>query len=415
LSIISRWLEDSFNEAATGIAKKIAPLVGVDKTQIDQGFQQNKPLDALTQKIAPGATKIAEKVLGIPGIAPILKGAYVVYEEGYRKPLTTAVLLAGQDKLSDIKSVYESTANVPEEDIKGIGLTQAIAEVTAEPFRQVIKSSEQILNPEQYDATVKNVEKYVPWFSPNFDITDPKARKEVFEETWSGSLFTGGLSLLQIWAEGAGAGKLITLTATKTGVVQTAREAKEALKVQGTDSVNWIDNGAQGAFPNGIAVHYKNAVDNTSETIIRETNPLVYELPVEMQGRAAFLYANAKTAKEVDLIARSHFGDVQAFDELWKVKASAADALNDFGMYEKQYGPLAPITDFDRATKIAAVVKDLEKTNPQLAKITESWAVDLGRGIGFTDWAPSKFATIEQARKARADLRFGRRYGNVTT
>ena len=34
-------------------------------------------------------------------------------------------------------------------------------------------------------------------FPPNFDITDPKARKEVFEETWSGSLFTGGLSLLQ--------------------------------------------------------------------------------------------------------------------------------------------------------------------------------------------------------------------------
>jgi hypothetical protein len=59
------------------------------------------------------------------------------------------------------------------------------------------------------------------------------------------------------------------------------------------------------------------------------------------------------------------------------------------------------------------VVKDLEKTNPQLAKITESWAVDLGRGIGLSDWAPSKFVTIEQARKARADLRFGRRYGNV--
>jgi hypothetical protein len=432
LSIISRWLEDSFNEAATGIAKKIAPLVGADKTQIDQSFQQNKPLDVLTS----AAGKAGKKVLSAPvvgsvlkgafrGVAPVLKGAYVVYEEGYRRPLTTALLLGTNipkysdesqgtfRSLKDLQDAYQDTANVPEEDIKGIGLTQTIAEVTGRPFRKIIQSSEEILNPEQYDATVKNVEKYVPWASPNFDITDPKARKEIFEETWSGSLFTGGLSLLQIWAEGAGAAKLVTLTATKTGVVQTAREAKDALKIQGTDSVNWIDNGAQGPFPNGIAVHYKNAVDNTSETIIRETNPLVYELPVEMQGRAAFLYANAKTAKEVDLIARSHFGDVQAFDELWKVKASAADALNDFGMYEKQYGPLAPITDFDRATKIAAVVKDLEKTNPQLAKITESWAVDLGRGIGFTDWAPSKFATIEQARKARADLRFGRRYGNV--
>ena len=172
MSIISRWLEDTFNEAATGIAKQVAPLFGVDKTKIDQGLQQNKPLDAL----ASGATKVAEKVLSVPGaslilkggVAPVLKGIYTVYEEAYRRPLTTAVLLSGQDKLSDIKNVYQSTANVPEEDIKGIGLTQAIAEVTAEPFRKVIKSSEQILNPEQYDATVKNVEKYVPWFSPKF-------------------------------------------------------------------------------------------------------------------------------------------------------------------------------------------------------------------------------------------------------
>jgi hypothetical protein len=136
LSIISRWLEDTFNEAATGIAKQVAPLFGVDKTKIDQ--EMPKPLDAFTQKVGPGATKVAEKVLGVPGIAPILKGVYTVYEEAYRRPLTTAVLLAGQDKLSDAKNVYQSTANVPEENIKGIGLTQAIAEVTAEPFRQVI-------------------------------------------------------------------------------------------------------------------------------------------------------------------------------------------------------------------------------------------------------------------------------------
>ena len=93
-------MEDTFNEAATGIAKKIAPLVGVDKTQIDQGFQQNKPLDALTS----AAGKVGGKVLSAPvvgsvlkgafrGIAPVLKGAYVVYEEGYRRPLTTALLL----------------------------------------------------------------------------------------------------------------------------------------------------------------------------------------------------------------------------------------------------------------------------------------------------------------------------------
>jgi hypothetical protein len=101
LSIISRWLEDTFNEAATGIAKQVAPLFGVDKTKIDQ--EMPKPLDAFTQKVGPGATKVAEKVLGVPGIAPILKGALVVYEEAYRRPLTTATLLTGQDKLSDIK------------------------------------------------------------------------------------------------------------------------------------------------------------------------------------------------------------------------------------------------------------------------------------------------------------------------
>lgn len=426
MSIISRWLEDTFNEAATGIAKQVAPLFGVDKTKIDQ--EMPKPSDVL----GSGVAKVAKQISGIPGVrpvltgvAPILKGIYTTYEEAYRRPLTTALLL-GTDiekysdqsqgtfrSLEDIKQAYQDTKNIPEEDIKGIGLTQAVAEITGRPFRKIIQSSEQITNPEQYDAKVKNVEKYVPWVSPNFDITDPKARKEIFEETWSGSLFTGGLSLIQIWAEGAGAAKLATLTATKTGIVQTAEQSKEALKIQGAESVNWIDNGAQGSVPNGLAVHYKNAVDNVSETVIRETNPLVYELPVEMQGRAAYLYANAKTAKEVDLIARSHWNDAEAFDELWKVKPLAADSLNDFGMFEWQYGPLAPITDFNRASKIAAVVKDLEKTNPQLAKITESWAVDLGRGVGYTDWAPSRFVTIEQARKARADLRFGRRYGNV--
>lgn len=419
MSIISDWLKDSFNDVSRYVAKQIAPSLGIDPTKIDT--EMPTPSTALAEWAKPGL----EKVTSIPGVAPFLKGVYTVYEEAYRRPITTAMLLAGNiDKYSDesqgtfrsikdIKDAYYDTKNIPEENIKGIGLTQAFAEVTGQPIRAYVKSQEEILNPEQYDELNKNVQKYIPWAAPQFDITDPKARKEIFEETWSGSLFTGGLSLIQVWAEGAGTAKLVRLLGESAGVTQTARGAKEALKVQGSEAINWIDNGAQGTAPNGLSIHYKQAVDEVSPTVIRETNPLVTELPPEMQARASVLLSEAKTAKEVDLIVRSHWNDSEAFDELWKIKAPAADALDDFGIFQWQNGPLAPISDINRASKINAVVASIAKNNPQLAKIVESWAIDLGQGIGFMDWAPSKFVTIEKARKFRKDIQFSKRYGNV--
>ena len=63
MSIISRWLEDTFNEAATGIAKQVAPLFGVDKTKIDHNTCDANGNNALNIAISRAKIDIVKFLL----------------------------------------------------------------------------------------------------------------------------------------------------------------------------------------------------------------------------------------------------------------------------------------------------------------------------------------------------------------
>lgn len=406
MSVISNWLENTFNQLGTYVGKQIAPMLGQSPEKFAQR-QITKPSSQVLQErvIEP----VLEKTVRRPGVAPIIEGVAKVYENAWRRPLTTAELLIGTNpkfsdesqgtfrSIKDVRDAWDATET--KEGTKGVGLTQAYVDVISEPFRNVIGQNEA-------------VQKYTPWLKPDFDITDPKQRTAAFEDSWAGALFTGGLSLVQMWAEGAGSTYLTRLARTKTGLQQSAvgnltnPNLKLDLTNQTDEAVKWFDEGMTTPAPNGVATIIKDFVPETNVTKI-ESSPFVQNLPPEIRFRAANMIANATSAEEVGLIMRSHWGDAKALNKLWEIKAPVADAIEDFGLFDINAGL------FDKPSKLNAVVDELAKSDPKINEITKSWLDDMGQAVGTTNWAPSRFASIEEARNFFARQRYNRRYGIV--
>jgi hypothetical protein len=408
MSVISRWLEDSINQAGTAIGKQLAPLFGQSPEKFAQQ-QITRPTSQILQENV--AAPILRNTLQRPGVAPIVEGFNKVYENAWRRPITTGLLLASNNpkfsddsegksfrSFKDVQDIWDSTGGKPGD--KGINLPSALVEIASQgPIRNVVGQNEA-------------VQKYLPWLKPDFNITDPKQRTQAFEESWSGAILTGGLSLLQMYAEGRGAGYLMKMGRLGTGLEQTGSfninhsNLRLNLASQTDEAVKWFDEGMQTPTPNGVASIIKDFVPEKNVVKI-ESSPFVQNLTPEIRFRAANLIANATSAEEVGLIMRSHWGDGEALNKLWNVKASAADAIDDFGLYNTRVGLL------DRPSQLSAVVDDLAKSNVKLAEITKSWIDDMGQGVGITNWAPSKFASIEEARSFFAKQKYNRRYGVI--
>lgn len=405
MSVISNWLENTFNQIGTYVGKQIAPVFG----QSPEKFAQQQITRPSSQVLKEEVIEpIAERTVRRPGVAPIIENIAKAYNQGISRPFTTLELLFGTNpvllrppskaptSIQEIRDAWELTRNQPEKGIKGINLSQATAETLTGDLRNVIGENEA-------------VQKYTPWLKPDFDITDPKQRTEAFENSWGGALFTGGLALLQMYGEGKGSEYLFKLARTQTGLQQSAvanidnANLKLNLGAQTDEAVKWFDEGMQTPAPNGVATIIKDYVPETNVAKI-ESTPFVQNLAPEIRFRAANMIANATSAQEVGLIMRSHWGDATALDKLWEVKAPVADAIEDFGLYNINTGL------FDRPTKLNAVIDDLAKSDPKIAEITKSWANDISQ-VGTTNWAPSRFASIEEARNFFSNLRYQRRYG----
>lgn len=406
MSVISRWLEDSINQAGTAIGKQLAPLFGQSPEKFAQQQITRPTSQVLREEVAE---PILRNTLQRPGVAPIVEGIAKTWNQVVTRPTTTLELLFGTNpiffrppteaptSIKEVRDAWELTRNVPEKGIKGINPSQATAESLTGGLRDVIGQNEA-------------VQKYTPWLKPDFDVTDPKQRTAAFEDSWAGALFTGGLSLLQLWGESKGSEYLFKLARTSTGLQQSVQgnltntNLKLNLANQTDEAVKWFDSGMTTPAPNGVATIIKDFVPETNVAKI-ESSPFIQNLTPEIRFRTSNMIANATSAEEVGLIMRSHWGDVGALDKLWTVKASTADAIDDFGLYDTNTGL------FDNSSKLSAVIDDIAKSDPKLAEITKSWADDMGQAVGTTNWAPSRFASIEEARSFFARQKYNRRYG----
>jgi hypothetical protein len=194
MSVISRWLEDSINQAGTAIGKQLSPLFGQSPEKFAQQQITRPTSQVLREEVAD---PILRNTLQRPGVAPIIEGIAKTWNQVVTRPTTTLELLFGTNpiffrppteaptSIKEVRDAWELTRNVPEKGIKGINPSQATAESLTGGLRDVIGQNEA-------------VQKYTPWLKPDFDVTDPKQRTAAFEDSWAGALFTGGLSLLQL-------------------------------------------------------------------------------------------------------------------------------------------------------------------------------------------------------------------------
>lgn len=374
-------------------------------------FQQTATATEAAKALGRGVGVVAGK-LGQAAIFPGISlntaiGAVGKVYEGVQRVASTALLQAFPGYSGQLGKSWKDAADIP--------VSQPLATLVTQPARNILGTAEAILNPEQTLKLEQSLEKYAPFLSPRFDLTDNEQRVQAYENNWTGAVFTGGFSLFQMWAEGAGVGALAKYSRLKTGIEQNAFDSINDLKLQSTEGKEWFQslsktpNAEVSTPPNGISVLFNDIIQQSSPVKLLE-NPLIKMLPPEVQAKTASVYADAKNWDEVEAIFFATTGDRAAFDRLWDIKASAADTLNDFDIFNfKNFTyPISPLSVFDpeRAAKINAVVDDIAKTDPELAKLTQDWAIDLGsQGVGTGAWAPSRFASIEQARLALGNIR----------
>jgi hypothetical protein len=413
LDLLGVKSKDLFNTRNTGYVPGIAGGMaiapkGLTEQQRQEVVSRPQDTEPLSKKLGRGAATLFEKAMELPVVSDLLYSAYFTYEQIWRRGLTTGFIYAQRPDVN-LFEAYDASEDV--------GLTQSLVSMASiYPGFNLARNA--YLGGEGepgYADRLANVKKFTPWLAPDFDLLDDQKRVEAYEENWSGSLLTGGLSLAQMYLEGAGTAYLVRKGAAKAGFTQRALDDMDKLKAQAAQAKEWFDGGQKGNAPNGMAVDIAEAITETSPARLQETVKFFKEMPEEMRGKSATLAAKIDNFDDMNDFFFASMGDRAAFESLFKRRASVADALDDFGIYNNKqlltqseiWGMPDPLT----SARIFDVVMDLRKTDPIMAQITSSWASDIGKGIGLTNWAPSRYATLEQARIAFAKMKQARKYG----
>ena len=416
MSVISDFIRDIFNVGGGKIAEvnKQAGYIpgiasGAPSRPLPQGVQtrpiiEQEEVGTGLSKAGAGAVELLTK---IPGVSQVLGAVNFGYKNFWLKPITTPFVMSATDIRNPLTAYREST---------DIALPQAI--VSSISNKAPIQAARDLYlraeDQAEYEQKLENINKFAPWLAPDFDLLDPKKRTEAYEENWTGALLTGGMSFVQMIAEGFGAGALVRKAAQKSGLTQTALKDMESIKEQIQVGRDWDLNGRPTTTPNGITVDIIESIKETSPAKLQNI-PFFKNMPDEIKPKATNIASKIDNFDDMSDFYLANLGDSAAFGRFFERRTALADAFDDFGI-KNNTGLLSQLEIWgikDAATmdRVYKVVSDLAKTDPVLARITQSWAADIGKGIGYTNWAPSRFATIEQARMALKTVRESRLYG----
>lgn len=384
--------------------KTPAKTQGFTQSQIAQQKQQNAADNTIVGGVEQKVAGAVEAVRGIPLLGAVINPALTVaqgIQEKVIDPLAQRVsAVALMDDIQDQGSFVKNW-RFAKQQAKKISFGQAVASGIGGTIARAVPSS---------------IENKLPsWMREDFNVFDDTKRAKAFRDEWSGVLVSG-LGDLALNAVGSKGTSAMTAAARRAAIgsrtVKLTQAGLEDFRVRVDGAVQEVQAGA----PKTSMAKLIDEVVNETRPEVLVTNPLV--MSSNNVNRAATLLSEMKDAQSVRNYLLAEKGDINALDNLFNDSPSIHDALTNYGVAK-----IEPIYDFKEIwklpddagrTRLANVVKDLGKRNPQLAAALEDFAAEKARGVGLNAYQPSRFASLDRLATMRDRVRINASMGEFT-
>jgi hypothetical protein len=249
---------------------------------------------------------------------------------------------------------------------------------------------------------------------PSFDITDAKQREQAFEEETAGIITSAVLDVGTAFVAGFGVGAAVRGAKTLAVGSRVVKNPQEVTRLS-DQTVDWVNSGKATPAPTAFAQLADDLVQSTTYAQARN-NPFSINSP--NPDRFATLASKADNIEDVVDLIKVDRGVPGAIESLLARRPALADPLIDFGVNLTK--PISSFSDINKipskawSAHLNSVVKDISKTDPQLAKMLDSFAVDALHGGGTTRYMPGRSLRYERFTAYKNKLAWGLRYGTLS-
>lgn len=255
-----------------------------------------------------------------------------------------------------------------------------------------------------------------PWMAEDFDLLDADERDAAFRDDLLGIAISGGLDLtaMAIGSKGAGVAFRGARKAAFGKRTIDSQQDMQQFSARLDKSVEELNAGATpGLFSNATTKFMADAVAEKDSTRLLN-NPLV--AASNNPYRASVILSRLDNATDVADYLKAERGDAAALERLFKSQASAADALSNHGV------KMDPLTDWQQihalpdaaqAGRLAAVLSDIRKRDPDLANALDSFGAEKGTGVSISSYQPTKLALIEKFNSTRTRMKTMNIFGDA--
>lgn len=234
----------------------------------------------------------------------------------------------------------------------------------------------------------------------DFNIFDDKKRNKAFRDEWAGVLFSGAGDFALAALGTKGAGTLRNAAVSKVVGKRVINMTPEGVAAFAADADKAVADIAAGAPKASTLSSLIDEVARETRPEVLITNPLVTSS--NDVNRAATILAHLNEPAQIRDYLLAEKGDVAALESLFQSAPSVADVLDNYGIKE-----LKPIWDGDLsqvhgipddalASRLNAVLGDLGKRNPTLAKALDDFAAEKAKGAGLNNYQPARFGSVER-------------------
>lgn len=380
------------------------------------GEQANPWLRRIANPVLSAVTAIDDAVVQpvFRSIATITLANYLSQQKGYTK-LPANFRLAKELAWDADYGTRVSTGQVLATQFGGnplnlatlglAGTLQGLAkDIGINAGQESIKKASEVFNQNQLPMFMR----------PSFDITDAKQRQQAFEEETAGIITSAALDFGTALAAGLGVGAVVRGAKTLALGSRVMENPAQVVRLS-EQTAEWVNSGKTTPAPTAFAQLADDLVQAKTYAQARN-NPFAVNSP--NPDRFATLASKTDNIDDVLDLIKADRGVPGAIESLLARKPALADPLIDFGINLTK--PIASFADINAvpskawAAHLNAVVKDISKTDPQLAKMLDSFATDALHGGGTTRYMPGRSLKYERFTAYKNKLAWGLRYGTLS-
>lgn len=386
------------------VAPQIAPLSPVDKFKQNQFTSDGTKVGGIEQAVIPKVARGIEAARNAPGLLGFfINPALDIMEQiGKRvvQPITQGVstaLLTPQAMLAGKGNPIQSFRFAREQS-KKISMGQALATTVGQGIGALL--------PDQVTPT---------FMDSNFNIFDDMQRKKAFRNEWAGILASGTTDLALALLGTKGTGAVVRTTTKKVfgpSRIENLTDFKGQMETIVQESV--LPEAQRQA--SGLRVYVDDAVKEKDVTRLM-SNPLVTNST--NPNRTATILSRLDNHRDVADYLLAERGDKTAFYRLFEKDAAMADHLDNYGMTV-----INPMSTFNKIgldeldpkmlNRYDKVIEALYKNDKSFSDAMKEF-LDIrlpGKGE-FSDYAPGKYAWLEQFNLKKNQIVDQAKYGDI--